>query len=320
MISVRVFEKEEVLIKRSKCPACGGRSSMQLFIDKYNSFRIACYIIRKFGVSKGKEVLKLIGDYPYELRKCDECSVVYQSHIFSDFYMNVFYDNWLMNHDMETELDHKEIEGWRARKMANEIHLLASMINKPTKDIRILDYGMGEGWFCRVAQSFGFYIKGTDIAVSLVNRAISNGINALYLHEIDAYRFDVINTEQVFEHLPNPLETLNELARLLNPGGIIKISVPNGTNIESRLHLMNWKAPRHSKQFLIPCTPLGHINTFNLEAIRAMGEKAGLKFEHMPLKWALLDFTSSKAAVRSILSPFYLRFKKHTCCVLRAPG
>ena len=57
----------------------------------------------------------------------------------------------------------------------------------------------------------------------------------LLVEQAENLRFDFINTEQVFEHISEPLETLKELKTLLKPGGIIKISVPTADDINRRL-------------------------------------------------------------------------------------
>ncbi|OQX21931.1 MAG: hypothetical protein BWK75_02055 [Candidatus Altiarchaeales archaeon A3] len=59
----------------------------------------------------------------------------------------------------------------------------------------------------------------------------THGLNVIrgtleYAHYQDNY-FDVITLNHVFEHVLNPSETMKELKRILKPGGILIIAVPN---------------------------------------------------------------------------------------------
>lgn len=56
-------------------------------------------------------------------------------------------------------------------------------------------------------------------------------------------KYDVITCSDVLEHLISPEQTLIQLGRLLRPGGIFVISLPNVAFILNRLHLLmgNWE-------------------------------------------------------------------------------
>jgi SAM-dependent methyltransferase len=94
--------------------------------------------------------------------------------------------------------------------------------------------------------------------------------------DIPKYRFDFINTEQVFEHIPEPLETLRHLIKSLETNGIIKISVPTANDVDRRLKIMDWEAPIDSRNSLDPVTPLEHINYFKRSSIRIRYKSHGI--------------------------------------------
>ena len=102
-------------------------------------------------------------------------------------------------------------------------------------------------------------------------------MTVLTWEEIPTHQFDFINTEQVFEHLSQPLETLEYLSKALKPHGIIKISVPNGWNIEEKLAIGDWDASKESPQSLNPVAPLEHVNCFTYQSIIKMAQLVGLK-------------------------------------------
>jgi SAM-dependent methyltransferase len=90
---------------------------------------------------------------------------------------------------------------------------------------------------------------------------------------------DFVNTEQVFEHVPAPRELAKRLAASLKPGGILKICVPYGEDIERRIELGEWQAERGSRHSLDPVAPLEHINCFKFETLRRLAADLGLGFE-----------------------------------------
>ena len=45
--------------------------------------------------------------------------------------------------------------------------------------------------------------------------------------------FDIINLEQVLEHTQEPFDILTGVSAYLKPGGIVRITVPNLTRVQS---------------------------------------------------------------------------------------
>ena len=65
---------------------------------------------------------------------------------------------------------------------------------------------------------------------------------------LPAARFDLLIMNQVLEHLPRPSQTLREARRVLRPGGLLYLTVPNYGSMESRLFGKDWdalKIPEH---------------------------------------------------------------------------
>ena len=143
--------------------------------------------------------------------------------------------------------------------------------------------------------------------------AKSNGIKVISWDEIPKYRFDFINTEQVFEHLAHPLKTLCYLKTSLNKDGLIKLSVPNARNIEHRLKIMDWKSSKDSKNSLNPVAPLEHINFFRRKSLIKMASIAGMKEIFIPIK-VQYRYTTNWDGVwgfaKNILMPLYRNLLK----------
>jgi len=137
---------------------------------------------------------------------------------------------------------------------------------------RLLDVGCGNGFFLAFAQERGWDVHGVDTAPGGIREArkrLGDRVTLATLREA-AYPpeyFDVVSLFEVFEHLPDPIDHLREIRRILKPGGGVCLSVPNFASLE-RLAFGKWwvglDAPRHFQQF----TP---------ESLRACLEPAGFE-------------------------------------------
>lgn len=97
---------------------------------------------------------------------------------------------------------------------------------------RLLDLGCAAGYFMQRAGGAGFETHGIDIATWVEEVAARRGVaNVRACRLLDAAFpdgwFDVIHSSQVFEHLTQPLVELAEIRRILKPGGLLYVNVPN---------------------------------------------------------------------------------------------
>ena len=95
---------------------------------------------------------------------------------------------------------------------------------------KLLDFGCGKGQFCALAQQNGFQAFGYDLAHDLVQIGKNKG-RSLYTGDFTRFAkkqgpFDFIHSDQVFEHLVDPVSVLEKLKSVLTPSGILCLSVP----------------------------------------------------------------------------------------------
>src|SRR2546422_208753 len=97
---------------------------------------------------------------------------------------------------------------------------------------RLLDVGCSFGFLLSMAKERGFEPCGVDLSLNAARYARDQlGLPVHHGTLFDASfpdgAFDVVTMVGVFEHLPNPLETLGETSRVLRPGGFLVVQVPN---------------------------------------------------------------------------------------------
>lgn len=116
---------------------------------------------------------------------------------------------------------------------------------KPGPDHKILDIGCGAGYFLFMTleryrkQGFNPTVVGIDISDNqlsyMVQRMAKEGVDAVAVHASGEYlpfpdnSFDLITCSEVIEHVRNPDRALQDMYRILKPGGLLLISTPSIT-------------------------------------------------------------------------------------------
>ncbi len=145
---------------------------------------------------------------------------------------------------------------------------------------RFLDVGCNMGMLLRHVKRMGWTAVGVEPSPPVARLAIEKlGLDVYncFLHELpDTEReaFDVIALSDVFEHVCEPLEFLNHVARFLGSDGILYIKVPNA----------KWNVFKQSMLGLFGKVPSGgvwdsyeHVVHYTDRSLARMLERAGFE-------------------------------------------
>lgn len=215
----------------------------------------------------------------YTIVRCEDCGLVFINPMpffdKSDFHIvssNCFYTAF------QRELVSSKLD--RAR---TEFLLQAAIWNPMLKSHgprALVDVGCGPGLFVKAALDTQWLADGCDIDQTLVE--LGNCEFDLDLKHADlpgshyaSDAFDVVRFKYVMEHLPNPYEILLETKRILKPGGITLVIVPNEAGLLNQLRLMVGGRRKGKWGTLEP--KFQHLHAHSPVTLRRMLERAGLE-------------------------------------------
>ena len=172
----------------------------------------------------------------------------------------------------------------RARKIITELD--------PQRGEKILDVGCGDGYYLYLLSNLGLQLKltGTDFDTNGLKNARKNLDKSIPLKQADLMKelpfgdntFDKAVMSEVAEHLPNDVKGLKEVYRVLKPGGVLCLTVPDA-NYPFLWDPINWVLDRTTGNHIKAGFWAGiwnqHIRLYKRKDIVKVLEKAGFDIE-----------------------------------------
>lgn len=126
----------------------------------------------------------------------------------------------------------------------NIVDILKKKVNAPVK--HVLDVGCGTGTLLNYLSTHfeGVKLSGMEYSSAALDIASKKNPNARYiLHDINEpfeEKFDLILSTEVLEHILYPKNALKNLIAMLQQGGYLFLSVPNGRIDTFEGHINFW--------------------------------------------------------------------------------
>ncbi len=198
----------------------------------------------------------------YAIVQCQKCGLVYtdprpNNHDIVDTYQSV-----------EDPLYLEEREG---RVLTFERHLRPlERLTGPPDGRLLLDVGCYTGVFVEIAGQHGWDAWGLEPSQWAVAQAQARGLRVaqgtLDTASLPEAHFDVVTMWDVIEHLTDPRGALDQVYRLLKPGGLLVAHTIDVDSLFARLMGPRW-----------PWLMEMHLYYFSRRSLRAMLEKCGFQ-------------------------------------------
>jgi SAM-dependent methyltransferase len=235
------------------------RSAVSAMIDAFPLVRVNC---ARCGGWDAESVMQtpdyeLHIDAPFEVSSCRTCGHIYTSArppyntLFSTFYP----DDYLCyggKRGVAGLLDRKRNEAQAAQRA----ELVKKFVGTQTR-VNLLDVGCATGEFLKTCRRrFGWEVAGIE-----PNRHLSDALSregypvvpsTLEDAEIPAVQYDVVSLFNVLEHLWDSAYSVKRINRLLKPGGLVVVELPDFDSPSRRRFGRHWflyHLPRHLSHF-----------------------------------------------------------------------
>lgn len=181
----------------------------------------------------------------HDLFACSECDLIFSQRIADPDFYGYYTENrdgfYERPYFTESEVDKK-----RNPDYPNYLHAL-QRVRQPdcSPAPTLLDVGCGTGTLLKVADQVGFRAEGLEVSSCVSQRARKHFQIHLYdgtaggIPGIGPY--DVITMWDVLEHLPDPVQFLRALRRMLKRPGLLLVRTINEDNLLSQISILLYR-------------------------------------------------------------------------------
>lgn len=238
------------LLDTIPCDICGGTRSELLFRKRET---------RTWWVAKCADDARLDRDHEFAVVRCSDCDHVFvnprlQQAISDDIYARYW----------------RSLEPPKVRTSDYGRYVCRQLAALHSRG-ELLDFGCGWGSLLNAARLEGWRATGLEVDERKVAFCTEQGLTAVYGDLLDqpfpADTFDAALAEQVFEHLYTPVAYMKELHRVLKPGGMLYVAVPNLGGIEAKMRGEKWDLVH----------PVSHVRYFDRRSLAGMAERCGFE-------------------------------------------
>jgi SAM-dependent methyltransferase len=233
---------------KASCPLCGRESNKQRWIREGTRYFVckSCRIVFQFPQPSIGEVKELYSEDYYRKGQGEPCLSGYK------------------NFDLDMDITLARVLFEQVRKLSR------------SHGGKLLDVGCATGKILQVACDNGWDAIGVEISAWAADIARQKGfevhMGTLEEAHLVEGSLDVVTMYDVIEHIPDPRRSLQEIRRLLGPGGALVLQTPNANGFGARLLY-------RSKSMIVQ--PNAHLILFSPSGLREMLEREGFQVVHL---------------------------------------
>lgn len=240
-------------------------------VDQGNGWRsiVSC------PVCASKQRTLLMQKCNIDIVQCHQCKLGYAAKIPKETH-DVYADQEYLGQALR---DYGQNISYRMERFAKErVEILRKWSGRNPEACRLLDIGCGTGWFLDFCRQQGYSVAGQEFGKELAahtEKRLDAKIWSCPVADIEqGTSFNIITLFDVLEHTADPFAMLSEVKRLLQPGGISLIFVPN-------LHSLGASILQEESALVAPAE---HLLYFTKTSLQHLVEKVGFELLHIETK------------------------------------
>jgi SAM-dependent methyltransferase len=247
----------------------------------------------------------------YTIHECKDCGLLFSDPLPTPAQLHAYYQGFLHKKPSAAALE-GEIE--------NDVRMLRELLGlEAGGGLRFLDHGGGTGVTFAAAKRLGFDAYFNDVDQASIDFVRGqHGLDDRHcipdLQRTDE-RFDIIVSDNVIEHVPDPVAVLRELVAVLEPGGFLVIKTPWAKASEQLFYpktvaeyaKLTAEAGGWAAALRMPlgarvwsCDPPRHLYGFTAESLIATAKAAGV-----PEAWCRTGSYTNPLLKRSLIEAFF---------------
>ena len=237
------------MIIKKKCPACDAENTHIIaLLDEERRKRYKEFIELKYG----KSLDNWINSIKVAVANCDTCGHCWYKYHPNSIQLQQMYSN-------ARRLE-KALKTDRPKIILRQVKKLYRFCNDSFAKPSFLDYGSGRGCWAEAAVLKGFNVSAFEPSLKRSGDSGSYELVSNLAQLKINQKFDIINLEQVLEHISDPFIALNELRSFCKEKTIIRVTVPNLLRNPDKYKVWEtWPFDGKSVHFL---APFEHLHGF----------------------------------------------------------
>jgi SAM-dependent methyltransferase len=259
-MAMSVPEAVSRFVPIAACPVCGRSQGTTTFYEqRFDAPPVSEFMASYYG---GRIPASVLEGEVFRIQHCPGCDFYWHANVLEPSTMAELYDHWLDSRLSRAKQD--------ARGVKERMHLCTLAVRwleaagADSLHPKVLDVGGGWGTFALCARALGCETYLLESSPVRRRHVESLGLQTVSsLSALDAASFDLAVMNQSLEHIPHPVQLLEQVRRVLKPGGGLAVDVPRAD-------------PACPVLARGPFQPLEHINGFTERSLRGAVIRAGL--------------------------------------------